>query len=650
MYNFQLLPAFADFIIQHHAGSFVSELVDQGYRMKAPVLEKLTQRYTHEQIIEISRESAIEFLRFLSSNKAGDQVRIAMERWLSDDMRVIGKYQIDAEDITLINYLRGRALKNHLRFYSTDFDTLFGIASEIDLLMLGSTTTAVENYMKILMSKIEEESDFSEKLMEASPAITFVLDLENKQEVFVSGKVAEVMGYSAAELIGMGSQMLTTLTHPDDLGSLMTHISKIVDRNTNELQQVEYRFLHKDGRYRWLRSYEVIFKRNADGKPTQLLGKIFEISQEKEVALALEKRERQLLEAQALAHIGSYEWNFMENTSTNTPEVYRIFEMQDEQKFEEFLSNVHPADVDHVQKSIAQAMATGVYQCEYRYIKNNREKVIWSLGKVEYAGEKPYVMNGTVQDVTEIKRLERELLLKTAELETLNGSLQQFAHIASHDLKEPIRKIAVFADKILGAEQDRLKPSSVASLKRMQHASGTMLKMVEDILAFSLLKQAEEKQRYPLEKVLADVTELLDQSIQEKQAVIVHNGLPEAIIIPSQFRQLFQNLISNSLKFAKKDTPPVITVTTAWVDTPPNGLEPANRQLQIEFQDNGIGFSNEWREQIFQLFQRLHSRAEFEGSGLGLSISQRIMENHGGTITADSEPGQGACFRITFPQ
>lgn len=323
--------------------------------------------------------------------------------------------------------------------------------------------------------------------------------------------------------------------------------------------------------------------------------------------------------------------------------------MDTHQYYEEFMSHVHPDDIQRVQDAMNASFKTGTYDCEYRYIKNGKEKVIWSLGKVEFENGAPSRMIGTVQDVTEIKAMERELLKRTEELQASNKSLQQFASIASHDLKEPLRKISMFSDIVIETEKDRLSQGSIDRLKRMQSSARSMMKMIQDILAFSMLEAKQQKEKVDLDKLLVETIELLEERIKEKNATITHNHLPAAYVIPSQFRQMLQNLVSNALKFSRKEVPAKISIDHKWIQTPPVALKDAPRYLQINVCDNGIGIEEEYLQIIFDLFKRLHPKAEYEGTGLGLAITKRIVDNHDGYISASSTVGQGTCFHIIIP-
>jgi len=322
--------------------------------------------------------------------------------------------------------------------------------------------------------------------------------------------------------------------------------------------------------------------------------------------------------------------------------------MEKMEKFDQFMQYVHKDDVHLVEEALAQSFRTGDYECVYRFVRNGKEKIIWSKGVVTIINGKPARMVGTVQDITAIKRIEAELKEKTVELEKSNESLQQFAAVASHDLKEPIRKISIFTSKVLHAEKDKLSEASTFTLNKILESTGRMQRMIEDILQFSFIDGQQNKEDTDLEQLVSDVKELLSETIIDKKATIISDGLPHAFVIAPQIRQLFQNLVANALKFSKEDEPPVIKISHSYlVERPAAASE--NQQLEIEIADNGIGFDEKDQHKIFDLFYRLHTRKQFEGSGLGLSICQKIVEKHGGKISAQSKIGKGSTFKIVLP-
>jgi PAS domain S-box-containing protein len=650
MYRFEHLPAFAQFILEQHVSDFIRDQLSLAYHLQIPLLDSLAKRYTPEQMIELSKPPTTELLTAFAHNKALEQIHRSMEKWVNDQLPLIGKFQLAAKDITLLNYVRLQAFKKLIPRYTTDLQLALALTSELDIFFLGNNTTAFDVYIDLMENKIKEETKFGQKLIEASPAITYVYDLVKKKEVFVTGKVKEVLGYSPEEFLGMGKDILLHL-HPADVPHFLQHIEYLAKCKDDKIEQLEYRFKHKDGSYRWLRTYEVIFRRDEHDTPVEVLGKIFEVTKGKQIELDLEKRQQQLLEAQAIAHIGSYEWNITEGQSSNTPEVLKIFEMDRSEKFHQFITYIHPEDLTRVQDAIEQSFITGKYECTYRYIRNGKEKVIWSLGRVEFENNKPLKLIGTVQDITEITQIERELRLKTKELEQSNERLEQFAFVTSHDLKEPLRKILIFADRVLLEENENLSRSSLQALEKVIRASKTMRQMIDDILQFSLLQSNEERVSYSLEAIVKEVTEVLEEMIDETGAQVVCSNLPNAFIVPSQFRQLMLNLLTNSIKFAKPTERPEIKIECSWLkEKVSTDLKAADQYLQVTITDNGIGFSSIHTQNIFGLFKRLHSKSEFEGSGVGLAIAKKIVDNHGGIITAESEPNKGATFKIIIPQ
>ncbi|MBD0365370.1 MAG: PAS domain-containing protein [Flavisolibacter sp.] len=651
MYTYTYLPRFATFILKYHLDEFVAEQFRLSKTIKIPILNYL-RHFSEEQLLAISKESMIEYLDYLAQNKAKELIEISLQRWLADDLKIISKFEILAEDITLVNYIRSEAMKGLLRRYTTDVDTLFTLQWEIDSFFNGSTTSATNTYIQVLKDKIESESHLSRQLINASPGIIFLFDLIEQKELFVNSKVAEVMGFTVEELLAMGSTVLPRFIHPDDVAILQNHMLEVRADKEDKTYEIEYRFKHADGSYRWLRTYDVVFKRDDAGKPIQVLGQSFDMTKEKEISLALEKREEQLLEAQALAHVGSFEWDMEKDVTVDTPELKKIFEINEPQSYYEFIDRVHPDDREKVQKEMALAFTNGQYECEYRYLAPSGQKVLLARSVVAFQDTKPVYMKGTVQDITSIKKVEQELLQKTLELERSNESLQQFASIASHDLNEPLRKITIFTNFVIAQEGHRLSEQANSYLQKVQASSQRMKQMIDDILTFSTVNKSQHPQRCSLQKVLDDAVESLEEQIREKKAVIQSDSLPEASVIPFQMQQLFQNLLSNSLKFSKDLVPPVITITHECLKQVPleNGLKPADSYLQIKVKDNGIGFDQQYAERIFKLFNRLHGRSDYEGTGIGLAICKRAVENHGGMITAESSEGAGATFTIVLPQ
>jgi len=367
----------------------------------------------------------------------------------------------------------------------------------------------------------------------------------------------------------------------------------------------------------------------------------------------LERKSEQLLEAQSIAQVGSFEWDFINTSRDNSPELRKIFETNEPQSYEQLREKIHPDDKEKVTQALQESMSTGNFDCEYRYLVNNKEKVLWTRGIVHYKDGKPALMTGTVQDVSERKKIEQNLLLKTFELELSNSNLEKFAYVASHDLQEPLRKILMHTDLLLISEKDQFSPKGKELIEKISSSAAKLKNLIKDILTYSTINPEKAKETVDLGTLLKEVTVDLEYSISKNNATIHFDHLPSASVFPSQIKQLFQNLISNSVKFSKKETPPVITIRHKFISAAKVAgyqIIPASKFLQIEVTDNGIGFNKDESQEIFSLFKRLHSQKEFEGSGLGLAICKKVVENHGGIIEAVSKAGEGANFRIILPQ
>jgi PAS domain S-box-containing protein len=258
--------------------------------------------------------------------------------------------------------------------------------------------------------------------------------------------------------------------------------------------------------------------------------------------------------------------------------------------------------------------------------------------------------------------LEERVLERTRELEEANASmarsnqeLEQFAYVASHDLQEPLRKIRAFGDILQARYKEELSNEGGELIDRMQSATDRMKALIEDLLAFSRVSSNTRfKKDVDLDTVIQGVISDLYAAIHERKAKILVDGLLPITGDAMQFRQLFQNLLSNSLKFASTDRIPQITITGKKVKGNESGFkltrnEARKNYLLIEVRDNGIGFEQQYSERIFQIFQRLHGNATHPGSGIGLSIVKKVVDNHYGYIKATSEPGDGAVFYILLP-
>ena len=259
----------------------------------------------------------------------------------------------------------------------------------------------------------------------------------------------------------------------------------------------------------------------------------------------------------------------------------------------------------------------------------------------------------TFRDITDRRRAEQELASFAKRLERSNGELQHFASVAAHDLQEPLRKVRAFGDRLATKCADSLSEIGLDYLDRMQNAAMRMEVLIQDLLTYSrVTSKARPFTPIDLAEVTTDVLSDLEVRIQTLDGRVETGELPVIDADPMQMRQLMQNLIGNALKFHKPDEPPIVKIESQFVGSQ-NGkvgaVSQAEQLCQITVEDNGIGFEEKYLDRIFAIFQRLHGRSDYDGTGVGLAVCSKIVERHGGSITATSEPKHGATFIVTLP-
>lgn len=264
-----------------------------------------------------------------------------------------------------------------------------------------------------------------------------------------------------------------------------------------------------------------------------------------------------------------------------------------------------------------------------------------------------------VTDLTEQKAAQKLLEENNQQLEYLNKSLelsnhdlQQFASVASHDLQEPLRKIQLYGKLLQDGVDRKLSPEEVLYLGKMVHSATRMKTLIVDILNYSALSAVESNyEATDLNLVLDEIIDDLELIIEKKKAKIIYSRLPVLEVNQGQIRQVFQNLLSNALKFSTKERPPVITITSKYLNKKEFDTAEAatGSYCQLSVQDNGIGFDEKYTTNIFTLFERLHGKDQYEGSGIGLAIAKKIIEKHNGLIRVKSSKGVGSNFEIILP-
>lgn len=261
------------------------------------------------------------------------------------------------------------------------------------------------------------------------------------------------------------------------------------------------------------------------------------------------------------------------------------------------------------------------------------------------------------QRTAELSEANESLIQKNLELLNLNKELESFAYVSSHDLQEPLRKIQTFASRIVESEREVLSDRGKDYFKRMQASASRMQSLIQDLLAYTRVTNTTRVfVKTNLNDVVEEVKKDLLETIHKTQATIESHNLGELYVIPFQFYQLMSNLIANALKFSTDETPPRIVIMgeVASGDQLQKGdsgarLMGTRQYHHLTVADNGIGFEPEYNEKIFEVFQRLHEREKYPGTGIGLAIVKKIVENHDGLVTASGVPNKGSAFNIYIP-
>lgn len=364
----------------------------------------------------------------------------------------------------------------------------------------------------------------------------------------------------------------------------------------------------------------------------------------------IQSSEERLRMAIDTAGLGTYEIDLATKKIKTSGNFNSIWSVDREISNDELIAKLHPDDLKVREKAHEEAMETGTISYESRII-NEDQSIRWTKinGKIiRDENDVPTTIIGIIQNIDEQKEFEEELKKQVANsteaLRRSNDDLLHFANVVSHDLREPVRKIKIFNSFLKNDAATELNDNSKKYINKIDHSAERMNNIIEGILAYSTADKTKQLiEKIDLNEVIENIKTDLELVIKEKGAIVTTSDFPEIEGAPILISQLFYNLIQNALKFSKANEPPRVIIsclelTIDHVDS-----------VQIKIKDNGIGLDAAFVERIFTAFERLHSKTEYEGNGLGLSLCRKIAKRHNGTITASGELGKGAEFTITLP-
>ncbi|RFS17958.1 PAS domain-containing protein [Emticicia sp. C21] len=514
-----------------------------------------------------------------------------------------------------------------------------------------------------------------------SQIIGMSLDINKEKDASQKLQLREQQLSEAQEIAGLGSfewdlqshnslssDQLLKIFELEESKDYLTFLQYVHPADQNRLTAAINEAITGDGKYECEYRYQkgkekIIWSRGVvsfqDGKPYKMRGTVMDVTERNQMLNQLEHTIELHKQAQALTHIGNWSWDIPNNKIDWSDEMYRIYGLEpqsEEIHFERFISLVHPEDRERRLAEIHKALET--YVAEDYVIRivwdNGTTRVLQGKGEIildEF--NKPCKLTGTCQDVTEQYHINQQLEQKNIELQRSNEELTSFNYIASHDLQEPLRKIKLFSNRIFEKDFENLSPSAKEFLPRIITSATQMQKLINDLLAFSRATSADKVfEKTDLNLLLDEVKNTLKESIEEKQVSITHAKLPELNLISFQFQQLLENIVGNAIKYSKPDIAVEIKIsskTVAGKNYVNQGGVAGKNYNMLSISDNGIGFDQQYAQKIFELFQRLHNKNEYSGTGIGLAICKKIIQNHNGFIIAAGEPGKGATFQIFTP-
>lgn len=449
-----------------------------------------------------------------------------------------------------------------------------------------------------------------------------------------SEQVQNLFGIGREALRGSFDDFLA-LVHPEDRPYIAA-LHKGVSEGRTTID-AKHRILHPDGTTRWIHERAELVQ-GPDGSAI-LAGTAQDVTELQAGRDAIVARDRFFelsIDMFCIAGINGY-------FRQVNPAFTRVLGHEVETLLDEpWINFVHPDDVEateNVRATLQQGRRIFAFENRFRCADGRYRWLSWvsmPVGDLIYS---------VARDVTESRRLEESLRRTMDDLQSRNRELEDFAFVASHDLQEPLRKIQAFSDRLVSRAPPGLDDQSLDYLARIMAASRRMQGLIDDLLSYSRIStRAKPFARVPLGEVVAEALADLDTRIEEAGAQVLVEDLPTIEADRSQIRQVLQNLFANSLKFTAAHRPPRIRVSATTMG---DGNAPDAVQLTVE--DNGIGFDMQYAEKIFAPFQRLHGRSMYRGTGMGLAIVRRIVERHGGRITARGTPGEGAVFVMTLP-
>jgi PAS domain S-box-containing protein len=527
---------------------------------------------------------------------------------------------------------------------------------------------------KSIQRELEENEFFIQKITDLTPSMIAVYNIQTGEYLFMNRAIENLLGYKKEKVLEEGLPFFLRIVHPDDLNRIqeenrqaLEHANQDGSMNNELIVEFSYRLRHANGTYRWINTYGSVFERDKYGKVEKLINVSIDVTDQrnadsklKERDLALREQEelnfRMINEVEDYAILRLSPEGIIENWNTGAEKIkgykaseiigkhFRIFYAPEDQQI-------------HLPETLIRRASTeGKASHEGWRVRKDKTKFWGSIliTALHDSAGRVVGYSKVTRDLTQmkiandnLKSYTEKIVAANAELENKNNQLESFNYIASHDLKEPLRKIRLFISRL--KDETDLKPRVREILSKIETSSIRMTDLIEGLLLYCQADLKSDPEICNLDNILNDVIGDFNDLIDQKEMVITKTHLPSVKVNPIQFRQVFYNLVSNAVKYKKENTPLNLNISYQMSSKLNGKNNSPHLYHQISFEDNGIGFDPDHNDKVFGLFQRLHDQTRYSGTGLGLAICKKVIETQGGEISARGIPGKGARFEILLP-
>jgi PAS domain S-box-containing protein len=512
----------------------------------------------------------------------------------------------------------------------------------IPVAVVGSLRDITER--KLVQEALRLSEEKFRSVLDNSLDMIYSLNLQTRKYDYVSPASKKVLGYDPEELIGGSLDLARATIHPDDIQRLDENFIELLSSKGNTDSRIQYRVKHKELGYRWASDSRSVVYDNGN-TPVAVVGSLRDITERKLADEALQQRERDYVILLESTHdsmiVVDAETLKVIFGNRRSALMFGFDPVPNAGVGVNLLDFIHPEDREIAIKGFVEDLHQRDRRQRYDVrakTKDGREIWVSALAtRIEFQGRVAVLLS--LKDVTETRRAEEKLKQTMAELARSNTELERFAYIASHDLQEPLRMVASYTQLLGRRYRGKLDSDADEFIGYAVDGATRMQQLINALLDYSRVgTRAKPLEPTDCEAVFNNAVANLKVAIKETDAVVEHDPLPTVVADATQMVQMFQNLLGNSVKFHSDKRPEI------HVGAQRNGSE-----WIFSVRDNGIGIDPKYFERIFIIFQRLHGRGEYPGTGIGLAICKKIIERHKGRIWVESQPGNGATFYFTIP-